>query len=218
MMLEYMCFDFKHLGHDGLRVHSLADFLPQIDEFNYEGLIELLNHAAKEIIHGLAHLHSKGIAHRDLNPANILISNQHYCTLSDENEIARQFECRPVACKVTDFGESRSLIVQTQSFAASRTNNIDRGTVVNEALELFVKEMLLSDASIGDFMLADIWALGMIFFTLINPSVKYPYRSEIRLARNVSSQDQLKIFISSLVSQKKLPLADEKYAVERGTV
>ncbi|XP_044175083.1 probable cyclin-dependent kinase 8 [Acropora millepora] len=218
MMLEYMYFDFKHFGQDGLHVHSLADFLPRIDEFNCEGLFELLNHAAKEIVNGLAHLHSKGIAHRDLKPANILISNQHYCTLSDENEIARQFECRPVACKVTDFGESRSLIVQTQSFVASRTNNIDRGTVVYEAPELFVKEMLLSDASIGDFMLADIWALGMIFFSLINPSVKYPYRSEIRLARNVSSQDQLKIFISSLVSQKKLPLADEKYAVERATV
>ena len=218
MMLEYMYFDFKHFGHDDLRVHSLADFLPQIDEFNCEGLFDLLNHAAKEIIHGLAHLHSKGIAHRDLKPANVLISNQHYCALSDEYEISRQFESRPVACKLTDFGESRSLIVQTQSFVASRTSNIDRGTVVYEAPELFVKEMLLSDASIGDFMLADIWALGMIFFSIINPSVKYPYRSEIRSAGNVSSQDQLKIFISSLLRQKKLPLADEKYAVERATV
>ena len=101
MMLKYMYFDFKHFGHDGLCVHSLADFLPQIDEFTCEGLFELLNHAAKEIIHGLAHLHSKRIAHRDLKPANILRSNQHYCTLSDENEIVQQFECRPVACKVT---------------------------------------------------------------------------------------------------------------------
>ena len=82
---------------------------------------------------------------------------------SDEYEIPQQFESRPVACKLTDFGESPYLIVQTQSFVASRTN-IDLGTVVYEAPELFVKEMLLSDASIGDFMLADIWALDMIFF------------------------------------------------------
>ena len=66
-----------------------------------------------------------------------------------------------------------------------------------EAPELFVKEMLLSVALIGDFMLADICALGMIFFSIINPSAKYPYRSEIRSAGNVFSQDQLKIFISS---------------------
>ena len=75
MILEYMYFDFKHFGHDDLHVHSLADFLPQINKFNCEGLFEQLNHAAKEIIHRLAHLHSKGIAHRDLKPANILISN-----------------------------------------------------------------------------------------------------------------------------------------------
>lgn len=218
MMLEYIYFDFKLFGHDDLRAHSLADFLLQIDEFNCEGLCELLNHAAKEVIDGLAYLHSKGVAHRDLKPANILTSNQHYCTLSDDNEISRQFESRPVACKLTDFGESRSLLVQTQSFVASRTSNIDRGTVVYEAPELFVKEMVLSDASIGDFMLADIWALGMICFSLINPSVKYPYRSEIRSAGNISSQDQLKIFISSLLRQKKLPLYDDKYAVERATV
>ena len=218
MMLEYMYFDFKHFGHDDLRVHSLADFLPQIDEFNCEGLFDLLNHAAKEIIHGLAHLHSKGIAHRDLKPANVLISNQHYCALPDEYEISLQFESRPVACKLTDIGESSSLIVQMQSFVASRTNNIDRGTVVCEAPEMFVKEMLLSHASIGDFMVAHTWALGMILFLTINPSVKYPYRLEIRSAGNVSSQDQLNIFISSLLRQKKLLLADEKYAVEGATV
>ena len=217
MMLEYIYFDFKLFGHDDLRAHSLADFLLQIDEFNCEGLCELRNHAAKEVIDGLAYLHSKGVAHRDLKPANILTSNQHFCTLSDDNEISRQFESRPVACKLTDFGESRSLLVQTQSFVASRTSNIDRGTVVYEAPELFVKEMVLSDASIGDFMLADIWALGMICFSLINPSVKYPYRLEIRSAGNIS-QDQLKIFISSLLRQKKLPLYDDKYAVERATV
>ena len=57
MMLEYIYFDFKLFGHDDLRAHSLADFLLQIDEFNCEGLCELLNHAAKEVIDGLAYLH-----------------------------------------------------------------------------------------------------------------------------------------------------------------
>ena len=125
MMLEYMFFDFKHFGQDDLCVHSLSDFLLQIDKFKCEGLFELLNHAANGIIHGLVHLHSKGIAQRDLEPANILTSNQHYCTLSDEYEILRQFASRPIACKLTNFGESRSLVVQTQSFAAAQTKNID---------------------------------------------------------------------------------------------
>ena len=67
-------------------------------------------------------------------------------------------------------------------------------------------------------MLADIWALGMILFSMINPSVKYPYRSEIRSAGSVSSQDELKIFLSSLLRQKKLPLPDAKYVAQRATV
>ena len=82
----------------------------------------------------------------------------------------------------------------------------------------FVKEMLLIDGTMDDFLLADIWGLGMIFFSMINPSVKYPYRLEIRSAGNVSSQEQLKIFISSLLREKKLPLLDEKYGVERATI
>ena len=65
MMLKYVYFDFNHFGCDGVSVHSLSDFLLQIDEFNCEGLCELVNHAAKEIVNELAHLHSKGIAHRD---------------------------------------------------------------------------------------------------------------------------------------------------------
>lgn len=188
MMLEYVYFDFKHFSQD-VCAHSLADFLLQIDDFGCDdGSCELINHAAKEIITGLAHLHSKGIAHRDLKPANILISNQHYCTLKDGDEIKRQYESRPVVCKLTDFGESRSILVRTQSLVASKTNNIDRGTVVYMAPELLVKEMLISGASISDLFLADVWALGMIFFSMINPSLKHPFRAEIRSARNYFSR------------------------------
>lgn len=53
---------------------------------------------------------------------------------------------------------------------------------------------------------------------MINPSLKHPFRAEIRSARNITSQDELKIFVSSLLRQRKHPLPDEKYVVERGTV
>jgi len=60
-------------------------------------------------------------------------------------------------------------------------------------------------------MVADVCALGMIFFSMIDPRVKYPYCLEIRSAGNISSQDELKIFLSSLLRQKKRPLSDKKY-------
>ena len=211
MMLEYVYFDFAQFAQE-VRV------LLQIDDYNCEGFCVLINHAAQEIINGLTYLHSRGIAHRDLTPANILVSNQHYTTLSDDDEILRQYLSRPIACKLTDFGESRSQLVQTQSMLASKTNNIDRGTVVYMAPETLVKKMRISNATISDLFLVDIWTLGMIIFTMINPNLKYPFRSEIRSAGGISSQEELKKFICSLLAQGKHHLPDKNYELERATV
>ena len=87
IMLEYVYFDFKLFGTDDLRVSSLSDFL----HYNCKGFHDVINHAALEMIQGLAYLHAKGIARRDLKPANILVCNPHYNTLSDAQEIALQF-------------------------------------------------------------------------------------------------------------------------------
>ena len=69
IMLEYCYFDFKPFGED-LRVTSLSGFLLQINEYKCQGFHDLVNHVAIEIIQGLAYLHSKGIAHRDVKPAH----------------------------------------------------------------------------------------------------------------------------------------------------
>ena len=116
MMLEYAF--FKQFGQD-VPASTLADFLLKSDEFQSEEFHLLANHAALEIAKGLAYLHSKEIAHGDLKPTNILISNQHYALLSDDKEIMQQYNSRPIACKLADFGESQSLLIQRQSFLAS---------------------------------------------------------------------------------------------------
>ena len=75
-----------------------------------------------------------------------------------------QLDSRPIACKLADFGESRSELIQTQTLLASKSNNIDRGTVVYIATETFVDKMLIFDATISELSLLDVWALGMVFF------------------------------------------------------
>ena len=110
---------------------------------------------------------------------------------------------RPIACKLTDFGESRSLLIQTQAVLSSKTTTVDRGTVVFMARELLVKEKLMQNASVVDLIRADLWVLGMIFFTMLNPNVKAPYVIEVR-SEGVNSQEQLKKFTRSLLEKEKI--------------
>lgn len=100
---------------------------------------------------------------------------------------------------------------------SSKTTTVDRGTVVFIAPELLVKEKLIQNASVADLILADLWALGMIFFTMLNPSLKTPYVIEVR-SEGVNSQEQLKKFIRSLLEEQKHPLQDAKYDIDRATV
>ena len=57
----------------------------------------------------------------------------------------------------------------------------------------------------------------MIVFTMINPSLKCPYILEIQSAGGVSSQEELKKLIISLLATEKRPLQDVKYELDRAT-
>ena len=50
-----------------------------------------------------------------------------------------------------------------QSFLATNTTNVDQGTVTFMVPEILLNKLPISGASIADLLLADIWALGMIF-------------------------------------------------------
>ena len=83
--------------------------------------------------------------------------------------------------------------------------------------ELLVEEKRLTKASIADLMMADVWALGMVIFMLLNPSLKSPYILEMR-SEGVRNREQLKKFITELLRKEKLPQHDEKYDVDRASV
>ena len=73
-----MYFSFVPFGKNTF-VSSLDDLLLHIDaEYSFQGFENLVPGAARDIVSGLTYLHATGVAHRDLNLANVLVSNNHY--------------------------------------------------------------------------------------------------------------------------------------------
>ncbi|CAB4022412.1 Tyrosine- kinase SPK-1, partial [Paramuricea clavata] len=138
LLLEYVYFDFKPFGLRA-KVNCLADLLLNLDKNSCANIDkQVFYRAASDVASGLQYLHESGITHRDLKSANILVSNQHYCQLTDPAKIEEISHKTPLICKLTDFGESRSQDIRTNTILYSKTNQVNRGTPVFMAPELLI--------------------------------------------------------------------------------
>ena len=206
-MMEYSCFDFGHFGVEK-KVTTLEDFVHFVDaEFYFSSFADVLMVCAIDVITGLEHLHRNGIAHRDLKPGNTLVCNQHY----DKDDLEISYAKCPIVCKLADFGLSRSLDIQTCSFLETKTESTCRGTPVYMAPELQLEELKIANQE--DLEKADIWSLGLLVYSMINPNVSNPYRSEFERAGIPFSEKAMKDFLRG----KQLPSHDDKYDSIRKT-
>ena len=172
-MIEYVKFSFRPFEDDRV-VCSLSEFLSHADlQFEFKGFEHVVPVIAKEVAVGLNFPHENGIAHRDLKPVNILLSNDHYIHVwGDELEFMYMWEYSPVVFKLADFGEGRSNVIQTQTILSSRVQELDRGPPAYMSPDILLPELRPNEATLKA---ADSWAYGMILFVLVNPSVGYPY-------------------------------------------
>ena len=117
-------FSFRPFEDDRV-ASSLSEFLSHADlQYEFKGFEHVFPVIAKEVAVGLKFLHENGIAHRDLKPANILLSNDHYIYVCGD-ELEFMWGNSPVVCKLADFGEGRSNIIQTKPFChRGRRNSI----------------------------------------------------------------------------------------------
>ena len=170
-LMEYNQFDFAPLGQN-YSVSSLKDFLLFVDKFDCSGLEHLNDYIATDVCRGLSYLHSNDIVHRDLKPDNVLVSNQHYTSLIEE-EREKYWFSKPIVAKLTDFGESRAALVQTSSIVHTATANVFRGSPAFMAPEIHQhdghKKMDMSDLKA-----TDMWSYAMLLYILINPTLKWP--------------------------------------------
>ncbi|CAH3045388.1 unnamed protein product, partial [Pocillopora meandrina] len=206
IIMEYVVFDFEPFQRNR-KVSTLDEFLseiarvPQSEEHRFDHLIPKI---AVDITRGVAHLHGHEIVHRDLKPINILISNQHYSNLQDRRQLKRIQAERPIVCKLADFGESRSQWLQTNGLSDPNASQVFRGTIAFMAPEILLREPMVqrNKLTMDDLKKVDIWALGMVFYCLINPADSYPYE------RDGFNQP---LDIMNFQKQRKRPSCDPKY-------
>lgn len=206
MLLDYMAFSFRKLGIDEDDAHNLKEFLNTLHRGDYvDSFCHFQYHFAKDVANGLQFLHEKGIAHRDLKPDNILICNSHYQECP-EREIQYWWSTSPVITKLTDFGESRSTLLQTRTLVQTSTANLFRGSPCYMAPEAFLE--IGDRATMCDMQKMDLWSFGMIMYSIINPDVSHPYALEIEYEKELSPKDALKQCMRS----GHLPQESVKYA------
>lgn len=127
LMLEYVGFDLTLFGCRR-NVSSLHELLEELAKGQFKGFEHLIPCIAKDVVTGLSYLHSKGVAHRDLKPGNVLVSNQHFKGGLTREEQVELWQRKPCVAKLTDFGESWGKLSQSTDAACTHTVNIYRGT------------------------------------------------------------------------------------------
>ena len=151
--------------------------------------------------------------HRDLKPSNLLVSKRHYCKKDiSADQLPSVFADCPVVCKLTDFGESRSTLLQTASIIHAKTMNIERGTKPYMAPEIIL-EGKLNYATMEDLKAIDTWALGMTFFSIINPDVEFPHEMELN-SSSEKAPDLASKFekpLKEMIANKSKPQSSKKY-------
>ena len=156
-------------------------------------------------------MHKKGIANRDIKPSNALVTNSHYVNITDKNLLKKAIEEEPIICKITDFGEARSKLIQTRSILKTKTKCLQRGTPAFMPLEFSTG--LLKSASNEDLIRGDMWSLGMFYYTLVNPNLASPFMIEVDNHPDIILDPE--IFIRNLLEKKKNPEMSPKYAKQR---
>ena len=153
---------------------------------------DIIRRIAFDIANGLSYLHARKVAHLNLKPSSVLISNKNNM---DE-----------FCAKISDFEEAvhsdkRNIYdVTTRHFSQEDTS------VPFLAPELVFEHTLSSGPS--DLFPIDTWAYGCTLYCLLNPDVNYPFERE-----RIERDKDMRLFtvIRDLMESRCVPRQSDKY-------
>ncbi|CAN3364590.1 serine/threonine-protein kinase Rad53p [Diutina catenulata] len=120
---------------------------------------------AKQILEGIAYVHSKGISHRDLKPDNILIAQDD-----------------PIKVKITDFGLAKFSDGQTfmKTFC---------GTLAYVAPEIITGkyDARAAKGKANYSALVDMWSLGCLVYVLMTSHLPFNGRDQVTMFAKIKS-------------------------------
>lgn len=176
-MLELVYFDFSPFGLER-RVSSLKDFINFLssEDGAMDSFLPLFIKITEDTAQSLKYLHDSKIAHRDLKPGNILVSNQMYCEMQNKEAVREAWEKEPIICKLVDFDESRASMIQTASVCSAQTTTEEHlFTWLLNCFCLWILRCLWSNWKHVIFGRM----VNMVMFMLLNPDLQFPYQVEI---------------------------------------
>lgn len=146
----------------GRTVHMVMEYVPGGDLFDFVAQQETLTEAQSSdtmacIFNAVGYLHSCNIVHRDLKPENILCINKSW----------------PLHTKITDFGFSTVL---------DPDGDINMRTPVGTAY--FMAPEIVKNEGHGPPV--DLWACGVILYTILTGRLPFPGRNRGEYFKNVA--------------------------------
>jgi len=130
---------------------------------------------AAEIALGLAHLHGRGIVHRDLKLENVLMRADGHCAVSDFGASKR---LRPVDARLRRAGNMRAPADRDDAAAAAEADLPETATSIVGTPAYMAPEMLLAQAY---GFSVDWWALGVLLFTMLKGRLPFDASDEDKM-------------------------------------